>query len=67
MKYQFRVEITGFLEIEANSEQEAIEIVEDGYSILDIQVEDTEEELIGEIKEANHKAIKEGADGTYLP
>ncbi len=38
MKFQFSVTIEGFLVIEAESEQEAKDIVEDGYSLTDIIV-----------------------------
>ena len=57
MKYQFSVTLEGFLGIEASSEAEAKEMVEDGFSINDVDVQDVETDFLGEI-ELPHKEVK---------
>jgi hypothetical protein len=46
MKYRVDVTLEGYIEIEADSEAEATEHAEDGFSIEQFQCEDTE---IGEV------------------
>ena len=46
MKYRVDVSLEGYLELEADSEAEAREAAEDGFSFSDFNCEDTE---VGEI------------------
>ncbi len=48
MKYRVDITINGYVEVEANSKEEAREIIEDGYSLGEVQFEDDD---IGEISE----------------
>lgn len=53
MKYRIDLSINGYLEIEANSKEEAREIVESGYPLSDLIFEDDEIDDIYEVKEAS--------------
>ena len=46
MKYRVDISLKGYIEVEANSEQEAKEITEDGFSLVQFNCEDSE---VGEI------------------
>jgi len=53
MKYRVNVTMEGYVEVEADSEKEAIEQVEDGFSTSQFHCEDTD------VFEAEHIALKE--------
>ena len=51
MKYRVYVTLEGYIEVDADSEKEAIERTEEGFSLADFHCEDSnvfEAELIGE-------------------
>ncbi len=51
MKYRFSVNISGTIDIEANTLEEARAKIEDGYSLSDIDTDNIYENFLGEIKE----------------
>jgi len=52
MKYRVDVSLEGYIEVEADSQAEAREHAEDGFSISDFNCEDTEVGEISLIREA---------------
>ena len=54
MKYGIDISLKGYLEIEAESAEEARRIVEDGYSMSDVQIIDDEIDDINEVSVRVH-------------
>jgi len=57
MKYRVDLTITGYLEIEANSKDEAREIVENGYSLTEFNFEDDDIDDISQLPDCVISAL----------
>jgi len=55
MKYGIDITLTGYLEVEAETKEEARAKFEDGYSLSDVQVIDDEIDDINEVSVRSHE------------